>query len=226
MSSCILCGNGNFVKVETEIVCSKCGVISHYDTAETTPVGSKSRMPVHEEQKIGSKNIIVDGITLPHINKKRTEQIISSRDSHLDSFSKICSTLGLPKYVTVNAFVLFQKLKPAKLGSGKTAVFCIHQACMDAGITYDEGRLIAVTRTQLGLKRQIFLTKAIYQVKRVALEQKLIVPSSDDSHEKYFLRKMIRPNQMREAVKISGMFGGKTTDQKMRRVGRYLDAYN
>ncbi len=224
MSNCILCNNDSFTQIETEIICAKCGVIADYDQTQN-PTIQKSDISAHEEQQVGSRKLIVDGLNLPHLNKKRTERIIINPDKHLDSLSKVCNIIRLPKHVSRDALYLFQKLKPAKLGSGKTAVFCIHHACLVSGVIYDEDHLVVTVRSQFNLKRPLCLAKALYKIKQAVSDGKL-VETLDDDHEKYFLRKNISPNNVRDAVKLRGVFEGSSTGQKLRRTESYLNAYN
>ncbi len=222
LNRCVVCNDNNYVKVDTETVCGTCGVVADQEILDNSCAASKSQVLVHEEERLGSRKIIVDGIGLEHINSKRVEQMITKNDRYLDDFSKICGDMRLPHHINRTAFSMFKKLRHSGCGYGKMAVFAIHQTCVESGIIYDEKRLLDITRARFGLKRPLSINRSLYRVKPVAIEMGLV--KKDESKTKYLFRKFVSPKNSNNAAKTIEVFLGSEA-KKIRDAEEMLNAY-
>jgi len=155
---CKLCFGTKFEKSENDIVCTNCGSVVGVVESQQT-VTPKYNISLTAEAKLGSSNIIDPSLSLLNLNKKFTSKILNSTDVYLEAFSQSCDDLFMPKTMARNAFYLFQKLRHAKLGLGKTAVFCIVQAYTSADALYDVDLLIQTIKNRFKLKREITLSQ-------------------------------------------------------------------
>ena len=212
--SCKICGSKKRITTDHEIVCV-CGVIC--DTIEQMDVG-----PVFDSVKLGSKNLIDPKLNLKHINKQKTSRIIQRSDQYLNNFAACCEVLKLNESITKSATFMFRKLRPKKLGTGKTAAFAIYQACVDAGAICDETELVSIVRARFSLKRYFNIREAIYAIKPTAQDMHLV--SNKPLPDTYYIRKYVKPKDYHLAVKIMGMCTSKNIEKKVKIAQEYLSS--
>ena len=220
--TCKLCFADTFVESEFDVICVKCGTVAqNMDSADT--ITPKYAVSLTAESKLGSSNIVDSSLNLSHLNKKFTSNILDSTDVYLEYFSQVCSDLHMPKSIARNAFYIFQKLRHAKLGLGRTAVFCLVHAYTCADVVYDGDKIIQTIQFRFKLRRKITISQAIYRIKPVAIEMKLI-GNSPDSNMLTF-KKNISPDMYNKAMRILDSFSGNPNSQT-KSVQEFLDAYD
>ena len=211
---CRICGSRKRVTSGHELICT-CGVVC--DIVEQTNIG-----PVFDSPKLGSKNPIDPKLHLEHINKEKTSRIIQHNDQYLNNFTACCAVLKLNESVTRSAIFMFKKLRSKKLGTGKTAAFAIHQACIDAGIISDDEQIINIVRARFNLKRYFNMRAAIYAIKPTAQDMQLV--NTKSLPDTYYIRKYVQSKNYRIAVKIMDMCTSKKVEKKAKIAQEYLSS--
>ena len=216
-----MCGSTQRIQRDHEIVCI-CGTIQGVvDNVETAP--TRAKITLNNQNKIGSKNLVDPKLKLVHIDKKRTMDILENSNRYDTEFLRCCDILNLCDSLTCTAFYMFKKLRPCKLGNGKTAVFCIYYSHMIFEIVCDIDKVIQTVRRRFNLKRMITLGGALYSVKPYALELKLISNDRQLS-DSFAIKKFVAPKHHIQASKILNCFSGKS--QKRAKVAdKYTRCY-
>ena len=226
---CIGCGNNTQrIEKDHEIICTTCGaVLETIECAESIPSQTQTKITSHDQNKIGSKNIVDPKLKLEHINKKKTASILEKNDAYTTEFFRCCDILNLHHAVTQTAFSMFCKLRPHKLGIGKTVVFCISHSCDIFEIVHNINKIIETVRWRFGLKRMFSVSDVIYSVKPTALELGVISPSetpSSSESESFAIRKHVEPKRHIPASKMLDWFPG-NSQKKAKIVQKFLEAY-
>ena len=227
-NSCILCGNTQRIEKDHEIICVTCGaVLETIDYAESIPSQTQTKITSHDQNKIGSKNIVDPKLNLSHINKKKTASILEKNDAYTTEFFRCCDILNLHNSVTHTAFSMFCKLRPHKLGIGKTVVFCISHSCAVFEIVCDTDKIIKTVRWRFSLKRMFDMSDVVYSVKPTALELGVIssLETSSES-ESFAIRNHVEPEHHIQASKILNCFSGNNPQKKAKLAQKYLEAYS
>ncbi|MCE9651726.1 MAG: hypothetical protein K8Q89_01490 [Nitrosarchaeum sp.] len=216
-AKCPICNESRQIETDGETVCPRCGFVYGIAESESFTICTDGH------NKLGSKNILDDKLILTHLNKKKTRNIIERVDTHALDFYRCCDVLNLQKIVTNNAFYMFSKLRPFKLGIGKTAAFSIYSACEFSGVPCNIDDMIDLVRHVFGLKRMITLRSMLYSIKPTALDIGLVLPNGDLS-DVCAIRNNIDPQQHIIASKLMSCFPG-TSLQRAKLVHQYLSRY-
>ncbi len=219
--TCKLCFGTSFIESDNDVVCKQCGTVAG-SVEIRDAISPKYTVSLTAESRLGSANIMDPSLHLTHLNKKFTSKMLNSTDVYLEYFSQSCDDLNMPRNIARNAFYLFQKLRHAKLGLGRTAVFCIAHAYTISDVIYDGDSIIRTIQNRFKLKRKITISQALYRIKPTAIEMKLI-SSSPDSKLLIF-KKNIEPDNYHKAIKIMDSFSGDHTLQT-KSTQEFLEAY-
>ncbi len=211
--SCRICGSTKRITDEHEIICV-CGVVC--DTIEQADTG-----PAYDTANLGSKNLIDPKLKLQHVNKTKTSQIIQHNNQYLNNFVACCNVLNLNDITTRSATLIFRKLLPKKLGTGKTAAFAIHQACIDSGAICNGDEIIQTVRARFNLKRYFNMREAIYAIKPTAQDMNLV--NTIQIPDNYYIRKHVEPKYHHTAVKLMNVFTGKA-EKRAKTIQEYLSS--
>jgi len=220
---CDICNGINWIDAGFEYVCSNCGFVSD-EIPAVDNISGESKILLHQQEALGSEQIIADDLSLPSLNKKRTAIILVKHDNALINFSKCCNDLRLPHSTAQIAFYLFKKLRYKKLGIGRVAVFCITYACIETGVICDESLLVSKIQCSFNLKRKLKISHSIYKVKPVALADNLI--SANDENLSYLIKKYVSPDHQIKAVPIINLWNGRNVGKNIRITEDYLRAYS
>ena len=218
---CIVCYSTQRIQKDHEIICKNCGVVCDTVSYEQTDAVQSGAM---SQNTLGSKNPIDPKLNLEHINKKRTAMIMEKNDKNHSEFLRCCSLLKMPKHASDTAFEMFKKLMTAKLGKGKTAVFCIYQSCVICEILADSKNIISTVRSQFRLKRLITLSDAMYSIKPTALEMRLIL-SDESVSDSYAIKRHIAPVNHVKATKLLNKVPSERVKGRTKLTQRYLRSY-
>lgn len=219
--TCKLCFGDSFVESGIDVVCVTCGTVAGSAQSRDAII-PKYTISLTAESRLGSANIMDSSLPLTHLNKKFTSKILNHTDVYLEHFSQCCDDLHMPRNIARNAFYLFQKLRHAKLGLGRTAVFCIIHAYTISDVLCDGDSIIKIIQNRFKLKRKITVSQSLYRIKPTAIEMNLINNSPDS--ESLIFKKNIKPDNYHKAIKIIDSFSGDHTSQT-KSAQEFLEAY-